>query len=541
MRGATRAGWIACATVVALTATACSGGEELRGGPDGIVRSSWGDPQNPLEPANTNEVQGGKVLDMIFRGLKRYDPTTGAATNMLAERIETRDNQNFTITVKDGWTFSNGEKVTSRSFVDAWNYGALLKNNQKNAYFFGYIDGYAKVHPAAGPATAKKLSGLGVVDDRTFTVRLSQKFSLWPDTLGYPAFAPLPRAFFTDHAGWLAKPVGNGPYTVDSYTQGAAMSLRRWDAYPGPDRARNGGIDLQVYTDSNTAYTDLMAGNLDLVDDVPAAQLKNVEADLGPRYINTPAGIIQTLAFPFYDRKWATPGAAKVRQGLSMAINREQITHQIFRETRTPASDWTSPVLGAEGGFKEGLCGAPCAFDAARAKKLIQEGGGIPGGRLTISYNADTGSHKEWVDAVCNSINRVMGDNKACVGDPVGTFADFRGQVAGQRLTGAWRAGWQMDYPLIQNFLQPLYYTDASSNDGRWSSKKFDGLVDRANAESDRARAVSTFQDAEKVLAEQMPVIPLWYQNGSAGYSDRVGDVSLNQFSVPVYERIRVR
>ncbi|MFF9319751.1 ABC transporter substrate-binding protein [Streptomyces sp. NPDC014735] len=541
MRGATRAGGIACSVVVALTATSCGGGEELRGGPDGIVRSSWGDPQNPLEPANTNEVQGGKVLDMIFRGLKRYDPRTGAATDMLAERIGTRDNQNFTVTVKDGWTFSNGEKVTARSFVDAWNYGALLKNNQKNAYFFGYIDGYAKVHPAAGPATAKTLSGLRVVDDRTFTVRLSQKFSLWPDTLGYPAFAPLPRAFFTDHAGWLAKPVGNGPYTVDSYTQGAAMSLRRWDAYPGPDKARNGGIDLQVYTDSNTAYTDLMAGNLDLVDDVPAAQLKNVEADLGPRYINTPAGIIQTLAFPFYDRKWAAREAAKVRQGLSMAINREQITHQIFRETRTPASDWTSPVLGAHGGFEEGLCGAPCEFDAARARKLIQEGGGIPGGRLTITYNADTGSHKEWVDAVCNSINRVMDDNKACVGTPVGTFADFRGQVTRQRLTGAWRAGWQMDYPLIQNFLQPLYYTDASSNDGKWSSKKFDGLVDRANAESDRAGAVSTFQDAERVLAEQMPVIPLWYQNGSAGYSERVSHVALNQFSVPVYEGIRVK
>lgn len=98
-----------------------------------------------------------------------------------------------------------------------------------------------------------------------------------------------------------------------------------------------------------------------------------------------------------------------------------------------------------------------------------------------------------------------------------------------------------MDYPLIQNFLQPLYYTDASSNDGKWSNKAFDGLVDRANAESDRAKAVSTFQDAERVLVEQMPVIPLWYQNGSAGYSERISDVSLNQFSVPVYEQIKVK
>lgn len=172
---------------------------------------------------------------------------------------------------------------------------------------------------------------------------------------------------------------------------------------------------------------------------------------------------------------------------------------------------------------------------------MIEDGGGIPGGQLKISYNADTGSHKEWVDAVCNSINKVMGNNKACVGAPVGTFADFRSQVSQQKLHGAWRAGWQMDYPLIQNFLQPVYYTNASSNDGKWNNKQFDDLVDKANAESDKAKAVSTFQDAEKVMVQQMPVIPLWYQNGSAGYSENVTNVSLNQFSVPVYEQIKVK
>ncbi|MEV0093624.1 ABC transporter substrate-binding protein [Streptomyces sp. NPDC050738] len=542
MRGATHAKWTACAVVVALAATACGGGGDSggSGGSGGVVSSSWGDPQNPLEPANTNEVQGGKVLDMLFRGLKRYDPKTGAAKDALAEKIESSDSQNFTVTVKTGWTFSNGEKITAKSFVDAWNYGALLKNSQKNAYFFGYIEGYDKVHPESGTASADTLSGLKVTGDQTFTIKLNQKFSTFPDTLGYAAYAPLPKAFFDDHDAWLSKPIGNGPYTVDSYTKGSQMSLRKWDDYPGDDKAQNGGVDLKVYTDNNTAYTDLIAGNLDLVDDVPASQLKNVKNDLGDRYINTPAGIIQTLAFPFYDKDWNTPGAVKVRKGLSMAINREQITDTIFQKTRTPASDWTSPVLGADGGFKEGLCGDGCEYNAAEAKKLIAEGGGIPGGQLKISYNADTGSHKEWVDAVCNSINNALGKDSACVGSPVGTFADFRNQIGQHKMTGPFRAGWQMDYPLIQNFLQPLYYTNASSNDGLWTNPEFDKLVDQANAETDTAKAVSLFQQAEGVLRDQMGAIPLWYQNGSAGYSDKVSNVALNQFSVPVYNEIKV-
>ena len=106
MRGATHARWIAGAAAVALAATACGGGDDDSGGGSGsgdtgaVLSSSWGDPQNPLEPANTNEVQGGKVLDMIFRGLKRYDAKTGEANDMLAEKIETTDSQNFTIDVK---------------------------------------------------------------------------------------------------------------------------------------------------------------------------------------------------------------------------------------------------------------------------------------------------------------------------------------------------------------------------------------------------------------------------------------------------------
>lgn len=378
---------------------------------------------------------------MIFRGLKRYDPKTGEAKDMLAEEIETTDSQNFTITVKDGWTFSNGEKVTAKSFVDAWNYGASLKNNQKNAYFFEYIEGYDKTHPDDGSKqSADTLSGLKVVDDNTFTVKLTQKFSTFPDTLGYNAFAPLPQSFFTDHDAWLSKPVGNGPYAVDSYTKGSQLSVRKWDDYPGDDKAQNGGVDLKVYTDNNTAYTDLMAGNLDLVDDVPAAQLKNVEADLGDRYINTPAGIIQTLSFPFYDEDWNKEGSDKVREGLSRAIDRDQITDTIFQKTRTPATDWTSPVLGEDGGYKKGLCGDACEYDADAAKKLIEEGGGLPGGQVKITYNADTGSHKQWVDAVCNSINNALDNDKACVGNPVGTFADYRNQITQRKMSGPFRS-----------------------------------------------------------------------------------------------------
>ena len=542
MRGALRATRVVGATALALALTSCSGGGDDGGtaDPAGIVRASWTDPQNPLEPANTNEVQGGKVLNMIFRGLKHYNPRTGAAENMVAESITTTDQRNYTIKLKPGWKFGDGTPVTAKSFTDAWNYGALITNKQVGAHFFSYIKGYDKVHPEQGEPTAKTMSGLKVVDDRTFTVELTQKFSSWPSTLGYSAYYPLPESFFKNHAAWLKKPIGNGPYVVESYTKGQSIKLRKNKRYSGPDKAKNGGVDLKVYTDNNTAYTDLQAGNLDIVDDIPAAQIGNVKTDLGNRYINQPAGIIQTLSFPMYDEAWGSQRAAKLRKGISRAIDRKQITERIYHGTRTPATDWTSPVLGESGGYQPGVCGEACIYDPAAAKQLIKEAGGLPGGKVTISSNVDTGSHRAWMDAVCNSINRVLDDSKACTVKPVSTFAEFRRDISAGRMPGMFRAGWQMDYPLIQNFLQPLYYSGASSNDSGYRSEEFDRLVDEANAADGPEAAAKKFHAAEKVLARDLPAIPLWYQNGTAGYSSRVRNVVLDPFSVPVYTNVEV-
>ncbi|MFD0327927.1 ABC transporter substrate-binding protein [Streptacidiphilus monticola] len=545
MRGSTHSKLAIGAVAVALAATACSSSGKSSsssgtGNSSGIVTAWWADPQNPLEPANTNEVNGGAVLNMIMRGLMRYDPKTSKALNDLAESITSTDQQHWTVKIKSGTKFSDGTPVTAKSFVDAWNYGALLTNKQVNGSFFQYIDGYNDVAPASGAPKAKTMSGLKVVDDTTFTVKLSQKFSTWPQTLGYSAYYPLPASFFSNHSQWVNKPVGNGPYVISSWTKSQQMQLRPSTSYDGPLKPKNGGINLKVYTDANAAYADLQSGTLDIDNNLSVSSLKTIQTDLNGRYLNQPAGIIQTMSFPLYQANWNTAGAKLVRQGLSMAIDRPTITKTIFNNSRTPASDWTSPVLGDSGGFKEGLCGETCTYNPTKAKQLIAQGGGIPGGQLTISYNADS-DHKAWVDAVCNSINNVLGNNKACVGKPVGTFAQFRNQVVGKQETGAFRTGWQMDYPLIQDFLQPLYFTNASSNDAHYSNPQFDALVNKANATSDQAQAVSTFQDAERLLITDMPAIPLWYQNGLVGWSSKVSNVQLDPFSVPVYTDITVK
>src|SRR5690606_4838441 len=106
-------------------------------------------------------------------------------------------------------------------------------------------------------------------------------------------------------------------------------------------------------------------------------------------------------------------------------------------------------------GYKAGVCGEWCNFDAAKAKQLFDQAGGFDG-KLTLAYNAD-GGHKGWVDATCVSISNALGVD--CVGKPTADFATFRTEVVNKEMTGMFRTGWQMDYPSIENFLVPLYKT----------------------------------------------------------------------------------
>lgn len=180
--------------------TACGGGDEESGGADAtgaaassglpMVTANGGEPENPLVPTNTNVINGIKLLRTTFSGLTYFD-SDGAMQMEMAESIETEDNQHYTVTLADGWTFTDGSPVTAQSYVDAWNYGANLNNAQANAYFFEPIAGYDDVI-AEGAAADATMNGLEVVDDRTFEITLYGPQADFQMRLGYIAFVPLP-------------------------------------------------------------------------------------------------------------------------------------------------------------------------------------------------------------------------------------------------------------------------------------------------------------------------------------------------------------
>jgi oligopeptide transport system substrate-binding protein len=223
------------------------------------------------------------------------------------------------------------------------------------------------------------------------------------------------------------------------------------------------------------------------------------------------------------------------RQALSMAINRDQITKVIFEGTRTPASDFTSPVID---GWTDKLKGADVLkFNAKEAKKLWAQADAISpwSGTFQIAYNAD-GGHQGWVDAASNSIKNTLGINAS--GAPSPTFAQSRTDIANHTITTAFRSGWQADYPSLYNFLQPAYATMAGSNDGEYTNPAFDALLAKGSAEAELAAADSDFQKAQEILLQDLPAIPLWYSNVTGGFGTSVHNVHFAWNSVPIYNEI---
>ena len=476
---------IALAAAGALVLTGCtSGGSEPSapaGDPEAIITTNGSEPQNPLIPTNTTETGGGKIVTSLFAGLVSYT-AEGEIENDVAESIESEDSQSWTVKLKEGQTFTDGTPVTANSFVDAWNYGAKYSNAQSASYFFDDIEGFSYTEDS-------ELTGLNVVDDLTFTVDLVAPEADWPLRLGYTAYYPLPEVAFEDIEAFGQNPVGNGPYMFageDAWTHEEKIDLVTNPDYDGVRKAANGGLTIVFYTSQDTAYADLQAGNLDVLDAVPDSALATFEDEFGDRAVNQPAAIFQGFNMPYYLEHWSGEEGKLRRAAISMAINRDEITDVIFQGTRTPASDFTSPVIA---GWSDSLEGAEVLeYNPEEAQAKWAEAEAIsPYGDTVfdIAYNAD-GGHQAWVDAVANSIANTLGIQ--AVGKPYPTFAAALDDRENEKLTGATRAGWQGDYPSMYNFLAPLYRTGAGSNYEGYSSEEFETAARRGRRGADRRR-----------------------------------------------------
>jgi ABC-type oligopeptide transport system substrate-binding subunit len=522
MRGLLRARWAAGALVFALAITACGGddegGDEGAGATGGDISMYIAEPES-LTPGNDAESEGAQVLRTLFTGLVTYNIADSKQVNANAESITASpDQKKFTIKLKPGWKFHNGETVTAKSYVDTWNWVTQKASAQSNAYFFEKVVGYADNQ--AGKT--KEMAGLKLVDDNTFTVELGTPFSQFPLTLGYNAFYPVPAAGLADMKAYNEAPIGNGPFKIEGkWEHNQQIKLVKFDDYGGENKAKADTATFKIYQKIETAFQDLRAGTLDIMDTIPPAEIATAKSEFGGRYIEKPLSTFTYLGFPLYDKRFQNKD---LRIAFSQAIDREAITKNIFSNTRVPATGVVSPVVA--GGRKD-ACGDLCKYKPEAAKAAFKRAGGFPGGKIELWFNAGAG-HDQWVQAAGNNIKAVLGVDYVLKGDL--QFAQYLELGDNKKFTGPFRLGWIMDYPSAENFLAKLYVAGADSNYTGYSNPEVTNLIHQGDAAPSLEEGITLYNQAEDLVLKDMPNIPMFYSNSNTAFSDRVEGVDIDAF-----------
>ncbi|UGQ09449.1 ABC transporter substrate-binding protein [Yinghuangia sp. ASG 101] len=536
MRGSTRVKFGAAIAALALAATAACSTDSDDPEPDssaapgagkkgGSITVQLGEPQHGLVPTNTSESEGNEVLNALFAGLVDYDIDTNKPENRVAESITSADNKVWTIKIKPDYTFHNGEKVTASSFVDSWNYGANQKNAQEAIPFFDKIEGSDELAPGEGKEpTAETLKGLKVIDETTFEVTLKVPFAQFPSMLGYNAYYPVPKAFFADPKAFDDAPIGNGPFMMDGkWEHNQQIKVKRYEGFPDHDgKALLDAVTFKIYEKLDTAYNDLRAGAIDITDKLPVSAMGTVQKDFPGRTSSVAESSIGYIGFPLATNPiYANPD---LRKAISMAIDRKTLNDKIFSGTRPPADDFVSPIIP---GYRQGICGEACTYNPQAAKDLYAKAGGLPGNKLEIGYNTD-GGHKDWIEAVGNMLKDNLGID--VTPRPFEKFGAILDALDQKQFSGAFRMGWTMDYPSIENYLRPIFSKIAiqnGSNHAGYVNEDFEAALAAADVKQGD-EGIAAYQAASDILLKDLPYIPVFFYMSSNAWSDRVTNVRID-------------
>ncbi|MFN2555772.1 MAG: ABC transporter substrate-binding protein [Nitriliruptorales bacterium] len=455
-----------------------------------------------LVPQQALDLAGIQVVSALFTPLMAYDPVTMEAKPAMAESIESSDQRIWRVRIQEGWTFHDGEPVTSQSFVDAWNFGA--RPSSRTSSYFSSIDG----HEALEGGT-ERLRGLRVVDPLTFEVTLSRPFSQFPLMLGFTAFAPLPTAAFADPATFRESPIGNGPYRMEEpWQHNHSVTLRRYEGYRGePGSVER--LEFRIYADQPAAFRDVQAGNLDVAT-VPEELALEARRSFGDRLLTATSSDFVYLGLPLYDARYANPD---LRQALSLAIDRRLIIDTVRNGVGEPATSLVPPVVP---GSRSAACGA-CRHDPVRARELFTRSGGLD--ELVLWAGREGGSAPA-VEAIANQLRQTLGIPKVELKTMLNAeYFQLRDQ---RKMTGPFLSDWIMDYPSPQNYLEPLYSTGAAANRFEYRNPQVDDLLRRGDAARSLPEALDLYRRAEEIVAADLPVLPLWFDQSLYVHSERV-------------------
>jgi oligopeptide transport system substrate-binding protein len=500
------------------------GNIDVQSGPGGTL-NLWDIGPLTIDPAISGEMSSHLYVMQIFNGLVKFDENLKPVPD-LAERWEiSPDGKTFTFFLRKDARFQDGSPVTARDFKYSWERACSPSTGSQTAStYLNDIVGSADV--LAGKA--QSFSGVSVIDDYTIAVTIDAPKAYFLSKLAYPTAFVVDRKNVESGSDWWHKPNGSGPYRLSRWTEGSQIVLVPNQYYYGKKATARvafqllSGIPMTLYETGKIDVAEVGQPNIDRAGD-----------ETGPFFD-------QLHIFPLFSLQYIGFNSSKppfddplVRQAFSQSVDKDRIIKIIEKNMVSRADGIIPPGMP---GYNKDLT-AP-GYDPAHARELLGKSrysSGLP--PITITIISMAGVDVEpYLGAIIQDWKKNLGADVSIRLLEPGPFHYNLKQEADEMYV----LGWVADYPDPQNFLQTLFYTGSDYNYGRFSSNELDSLIDRAAMEQDYDKRMELYQQAEQVVVDQAPIIPLWFNRSYILVNPRIKNYSIDPLGVPRFNLVTV-
>ncbi len=476
-----------------------------------ILRSNNSSEPGSLDPALAQGTHESWVLENVFEGLMTFDEK-GELVPGMAESYEISDDElTYTFTLRDGVKWSNGDPVTAEDFEFTWKRALDPELAADYANILYYIKGGEAYNTGQGSRDDVAVKAL---DEKTLEVTLESPTAYFLELTAFYTYFPVNKNVVESNPDWAKDPethVSNGPFKLVKWEHNAKLVLEKNESYYNADKIKLDGIDLDIIEDQNTAWQKYEGGEYHILVDVPTSVVAQLQAQNDPELeIGAQVGTyyynVNPEIKPFNN--------VKVRKALSMALDRETIVKNITQGGQIAAEGVVSYGLLDETGkeFREGV-GSLIEYDPEGAKALLEEGLAEEGmsieefssSNFVLLYNTSE-SHKKIAQAAQEMWRTALGIEIGLENVEFQVKLD-REKSGDYQIS---RAGWIGDFMDPMTFLD-LWASDSSFNDVNYNNPEYDALLKEAKSTIDQDVRMESMRKAEKMLMEDMPVLPVYF------------------------------
>lgn len=493
------------------------------------------DEHSSVDPQVVEDVSGSEIVRDLFEGLMNQDEHGNLVPGVATGYDVSDDKLTYTFHLRDA-KWSNGDPLLASDFVFAWRRAADPALASPYQWFMELMSVKNAKEVIAGTAAPDQL-GVEAPDDHTFVVHITAPIPYFPQMTTHATTFPVPQKIVEKFGADWTKPeniVSNGAYVLTEHVPNERSVRERNPMYWDNEHTIIDKTVALVINDENVALTRYLAGELDRTE-VPAGQFPRLKKEYPDQAISFPRLCSYYYTFNLSDKGPEAFKDQKVREALSLAVDRKIITENILAGGQPEAYTLTPAAVAGFTPPETEMSQMSQADRDAKAKELMAEAGYDAANPLkfTMMYNTSD-DHQKIAVALSQMWKQKLGVQADLTNMEWKVFLQTRDNQDFELARGAWCG----DYNEASTFLD-LMDSNSGYNDGKYDNPEVDSLLAKAKLSDDTA---PIYTEVEGIIAQDVPIIPIYHYAGVYMMSKEVGNwpidnVEQNWYSKNLYKK----